>query len=383
MMKLSYDEAVAKIKETSNLSEAEITARVNAKLQQFSGLVSKEGAAHILANELGIRLLDNTASLSKLKIGSIIAGMQNVEVVAKVLSVYPVRQFNSNGREGQVGSALLGDETGVIRSVFWNEQANKLAFMNKGDVVKLRGVYVKESRNSALELHFNSRSTMVVNPPGESVQVKEFVRDVKRKRINEIADSDTFVEVLATVIEVLDLRFFEVCSKCGKRAKPQDASFVCPEHGAVTPGYSYLVNVFLDDGTASVRTAFFRNAAQKFLKKTDAELLAFRDAPAAFEQVRNDALGRFIRISARVNKNEMFNRLELVANDVSEAKPEDAQQEISSAAEAAAEIPAVETTSVEETDMSEIAISEHDQNRRGGFGIETNNNRSSGNGFSQ
>ncbi len=333
MMKLSYDEAVAKIKESSNLSEAEITARVNAKLEQFSGLVSKEGAAHILANELGIKLLDNTGSFSKLKIDKIIVGMQNVEVVAKVLSVYPVRQFNSNGREGQVGSALLGDETGVIRSVFWNEQANKLAFMNKGDVVKLRGVYVKESRNSALELHFNSRSTIVMNPPGESVQVKEFVRDVKRKRINEIADADTFVEVLATVIEVFDLRFFEVCDRCGKRSKPQDSVFMCAEHGAVaTPAYSYLVNVFLDDGTASVRTVFFRNSAQKFLKKTDAELLAFRESPEAFEQVKNEALGSFVRISARVNKNEMFNRIELVANDVSEAKPEEAQQEIASAA---------------------------------------------------
>ncbi len=355
MMKLSYDEAVAKIKENSNLSEAEITSRVNAKLQQFSGLVSKEGAAHILANELGIRLIDNAASFSKLKIGSIIAGMQNVEVVAKVLSVYPVRQFNSNGREGQVGSALLGDETGVIRSVFWNEQANKLAFLNKGDVLKLRGVYVKESRNSALELHFNSRSTLIVNPPGETVEVKQITREVARKRISEIADSDTFVEVLATVIEVLDLKFFEVCSKCGKRAKPQDASFVCPEHGAVTPGYSYLVNVFLDDGTASVRTVFFRNSAQKFLKKTDAELLSFRDALEAFEQVRNDALGRFIRISARVNKNEMFNRIELVANDVSDARPEDAQQEISSPAPAVPEAAVVEETNIETNNNNRAA----------------------------
>lgn len=360
MMKLSYEQAVAKIKENSNLSDAEITAKVDAKLQQFSGLVSKEGAAHILANELGIKLLDNTASFSKLKISGIIAGMQNVEVVAKILSVYPVKQFNSNGREGQVGSALLGDDTGVIRSVFWNEQANKLAFMNKGDVVKLRGVYVKESRNNSLELHFNSRSTMVVNPPGESVQVKEFVRDIKRKRISEIADNDAFVEVLATVIDVFDLRFFEVCDRCGKRAKPLEGVFTCPEHGAVSsPNYSYLVNVFLDDGTASVRTVFFRNAAQKFLKKTDAELLAFRDAPESFEPVKNSALGSFVRISAKVNKNEMFNRLELIANDVSEAKPEEAQQEISSAATATGESSGAETTSVEETS------------------IETNNNGSS------
>ena len=327
MIKLSYDEAVAKIKELSTLSEEEIHSNVNAKLEQFSGLVSKEGAAHILANELGIKLIDTTSA--KLKVANILAGMQNVEVLTKVLAAYPARQFNSKGRTGQVGSAILGDETGTIRSVFWNEQANKLAFMNKGDILKLKGVYVKENRNKVLELHFNNRSTMVLNPPGETVEVKE--RVIARKRLNEITDNDTLVEVLGTVIEVFDLRFYEICEKCGKRARPEEGNFICAEHGSVTPKYAYVLNVFLDDGTAAVRTVFFRNMAQQFLKKSDDELLAFKDAPEGFEQVKNESLGNFIRVSARVNKNEMFNRIELIANNVSEAKPEEAKAEAAAA----------------------------------------------------
>jgi len=325
-MNLSYEQVVAKIKENTDLKEEEINSSINAKLQQFSGLVSKEGAAHILANELGIKLID-TSAVSKLKIENIMVGMQNVEVLTKVLSVFPVRQFNSKGKEGQVGSAILGDETGNIRAVFWNEQANKLGFINKGDVLKINGVYVKENRNSTLELHFNNRSSMVVNPPGETVEAKEFKRENPRKRINEIADTDNFVEVFGTVVEVFDLRFYEVCDKCGKRSRPEEGKYVCPAHGAVTPNYSYVLNVFLDDGTAAVRTVFFRNLADTFLKKTSEELLAFREAPEAFEQIKNDALGSFIKITARVNKNEMFNRIELVASDVAEAKPEDAQIE--------------------------------------------------------
>ena len=117
-----------------------------------------------------------------------------------------------------------------------------------------------------------------------------------------------------------------MCGKCGRRAKPENGAFLCQQHGPVAnPGYSYVLNVFLDDGTAAVRTVFFRNTAEKFLKKTGEELLAFREAPESFEQVKNDSLGSFLKINARVNKNEMFNRIELIANDVSEAKPEDAQ----------------------------------------------------------
>jgi len=321
---LSYEQAVAKIKENSNLSEEEISSNINVKLDQFAGLVSKEGAAHILANEMGIKLITKAAS-EKLKISNIVVGMQSVEVLTKVLAIYAAKQFNTNGRSGQVGSLLLGDETGVVRSVFWNDQANKLAFINKGDIVKLNGVYAKENRNQKAELHVNAKSLVVVNPPGETVEVKEFTSEVKRKRLNELADNDDRVEVLGTVIEVFDMRFFEVCDKCGKRARPENNTFNCAQHGSVTPNYSYVLNVFLDDGTAAVRTVFFRNMAQQLLKKTEEEILKFREAPELFEQVKNDALGSFLKINARVNKNEMFNRIELIANEVSEAKPEEAQ----------------------------------------------------------
>jgi len=238
----------------------------------------------------------------------------------------------------------LGDETGSIRAVFWNEQANKLGFINKGDVLKLKGVYVKENRNNTLELHFNNRSMMVINPPGETVEAKEFKRETPRKRINEIADTDRFVEVFGTVIEVFDLRFFEVCDKCGKRARPENETYMCQQHGSVaTPSYSYVLNVFLDDGTAAVRTVFFRNTAEKFLKKTAEEVLAYRQAPESFEQVKNDYLGNFLKINARVNKNEMFNRIELVANEVSEAKPEEVQAPQAPQAPQATQATAAET----------------------------------------
>ena len=321
MMGFSYDEIVARIKEVSNLSDAEIASTIDGKVGQFSGLVSKEGAAHILANELGIKLSRPVAS--RLKVANIVSGMQNVEVLGRVVAVYPAKAFSSNGRSGQVGSAIFGDETGTIRVVFWNEEANKLAFLKHGDMLMLKGVYVKDSRSNSLELHVNSRSLVVVNPPGESVEVKE--RELKRRRINELADDDSFVEVLATVIEVFDLRFFEVCPDCGKRARVQDSGFVCSSHGVVMPSYSYVLNAFLDDGTASVRTVFFRNSAQQFLRRSEDELLSFRLSPESFEQVKTEALGSFVKVRARVSRNEMYGRIELVANSVEPAKPEDAQ----------------------------------------------------------
>ena len=358
---LSYDQAVAKILENSSLSEDEISSRINEKLNQFAGLVSKQGAAHILANELGIKLISN--AVSRFKIANVVVGMSNAEILTKVLAVFPARQFNSNGRSGQVGTAILGDDTGTIRGVFWNEQANKLAFIKTGDVLKLKGVYVKENRDKTPELHFNDRSAMVVNPPGESVDAVEYQRQNKTKRLNEISDSDSYVDTAGTVIEVFDIRFFEICGQCGKRARPENDSYACRQHGVVTPDYSYVLNAFLDNGTAQVRTVFFRETAQKFLGKTNEELLAFRDSPEAFEQVKTEALGKFLRISAKVNKNEMYGRIELIANEVSEAKPEE------QAAESAPDVSASGTASGNSAEERNNA----EENKIGAEKLETTN----------
>ena len=59
MIKIPYEDIISKIKSGSKLSEEEIEAKIEAKLKQLSGLISKNGAAHIIANELGVKLIEN------------------------------------------------------------------------------------------------------------------------------------------------------------------------------------------------------------------------------------------------------------------------------------------------------------------------------------
>ena len=61
MFNLRYDEIVNKIIKEKGLTKEDIESRVNSKLQQLSGLISKEGAAHIVANELGVNLYEDIA----------------------------------------------------------------------------------------------------------------------------------------------------------------------------------------------------------------------------------------------------------------------------------------------------------------------------------
>ena len=54
MIDVPYDDAVRAIEQEAGISKAEVESRVKEKLEQLSGLISKEGAIHIVANDLGV-----------------------------------------------------------------------------------------------------------------------------------------------------------------------------------------------------------------------------------------------------------------------------------------------------------------------------------------
>ena len=330
MIRLSYDEIIAKIQEKSGIGPAELGDKVNAKMAQLAGLVSKEGAAHIVASELGIRLVDQVSG--RLQIKNILNGMRDVETVGKVVQVFDERQFSANGREGKVASLQVSDETGSIRAVLWNEQADGVKAIKVGDVVKIKSAYVRE-RNGLKELHLNDRSVVIINPPGETVNVEIPVtiqstqpqQKAQRKKLAELNEGDAMVEVLGTIVQVFDIKFFEVCPDCGKRARmPAGGSaFACEQHGPIKPAYSYVMNAVIDDGTETMRLVLFRRMVERLLNKTEQDILAYRAAPDSFQQVKNDILGNFVKAVIRVNKNEMFDRIELIAQQIYEANPDE------------------------------------------------------------
>ena len=314
MMKIPYEEIILKINESTKMNSSEIEERVEKKMKQLSGLISKEGAAHIVANELGVKIFEQLSG--KLQVKNIIKGMRDVETIGKVVQVYEIREFTTENRAGKVASMIIGDETATIRVVMWGAQADISANLGQNDVVKIIGGYTREN-NGRLELHLNDRSQLIVNPKGETVkEVAMQSRQGTRKSIKDLNETDNEAELLGTIVQAFDIRFYEVCPKCSKRARPSVDLFVCAEHGNVIPAYSYVLNAVLDDGTETIRCVFFRNQVERLLGKTPEQLLNFRNNPAEFEALKNGLLGTIAKLNGRPNKNSMFNRLEYVVNSV-------------------------------------------------------------------
>ena len=313
MIKIPYEQIVERIKKEANISESEIEEKVNQKMKQLSGLISKEGAAHIVANEFGIKLFDSFSG--KLQIKNILSGLRSVETVGKVLQTYELREFTTNDRQGKVASLVIGDETGTIRIVMWGDQADNIKNINKDMILKVVGGYVKDN-NGKIELHLNDRSQLIMNPEGETItNVKQYTTE--RKTIDKLTENDSNVEILGTIVQIFDPRFFEICPECNKRVKNVDGNFSCQIHNNVEPDFSYVMNLILDDGTENIRTVFFRDSMEKLINSNKEKVLEYKENPDKFEEVKTELLGTIAKINGRIKKNLFFDRIELIANDVS------------------------------------------------------------------
>ena len=326
MLKFSYGEILRRIIEKTGLPKEEIEEKIENKISQLSDLVSKEGAAHIVANQYGVKLFENLGE-RVIKIKEAVAGSSSVNILCRVLTIYGVNSFNKNGRSGKVASLLVADESSSIRVAIWDENLIKKIEdkeFSEGDILKLKEGYSREN-NGRVELHLGNRSSLEVNPKGETIgevniSIPQQSFSVERKKINELEDG-SIAEVLGTIVQVFEPRFYNSCSKCGRKPEEVEDKFKCPEHGIIEIRKSPILNFFVDDGFGNIRVVCFRDNVGKILEIEDVSSL--KDSPEKFNEIQRKIAGKQLEISGRITKNDFFNRLEMVANTIADANPKD------------------------------------------------------------
>ena len=116
----------------ADVPEEKFRAAVEQKVEQMDGLADEETAAMIVAHELS----DGTVET----ISDIETGMDEVQFVAKVVSVGDVRTFERDEGEGRVLNVDVADETGSVRLAFWDGRAEAATEeLVEGDVIRVGG----------------------------------------------------------------------------------------------------------------------------------------------------------------------------------------------------------------------------------------------------
>jgi ssDNA-binding replication factor A large subunit len=318
MLNLSYEQITKKILEAINISEAELEDKINNKIKALDNLISKEGAAYVIANEFNIKLFETIAK--ELKIKDLLPGMNSVTLLAKVLTIYPLVEYKKENRQGKVQSILIGDETGTTRAVFWDEnQIKSLESVKEGDIIKIRNSYCRQNRNYK-ELHLGSNSNFTINPQGETISEVKIKIDSEIKKIQNLNEND-YARVQGTIVQLFEPRFYEACPECNKRARLEGEDFHCDVHGKVKSKLLPVANVFLDDGTSNIRVVFFRDQVASLFNKSDSEVLELKDNPNKFEELKKDLLGKQISVEGRAIKNNFSGNLEFISNNLESLNP--------------------------------------------------------------
>ncbi|MHC1631718.1 MAG: OB-fold nucleic acid binding domain-containing protein [Methanotrichaceae archaeon] len=119
---------------SDQLSAEEFEQRVEDKMALMGGLCDKRTAAMLVAREFGE---------IELKINQIKPDTGKVIFVGKVISISEVHEFDrTDGSLGRVTNLSLGDETGSIRVVLWDEATKPVSDgkIKVGQVLKVMGI---------------------------------------------------------------------------------------------------------------------------------------------------------------------------------------------------------------------------------------------------
>ena len=166
---------------------------VDRKFHEYNGLVSRETAAFIVAQDMGLKVEEE--AIPKLRISQLIAGMRRVALTGKVLAVDPVEEYSKkDGRPGNVQKIVMKDEddTERVEVVFWDPPKEEL---KAGQWIKISGGYIKNF-GETIQLNVSDRG---------STEILGF----EPLRLDEVLDGARGLTVRAAVLRVYPDMLFE------------------------------------------------------------------------------------------------------------------------------------------------------------------------------
>ena len=163
------------------MTKQELEKKVKNKVEEYGGFMSEQGVLFIIARENGLDLrspeIDDfeydeleeevdydefTIDISDLK-----EGMTNIVLLGKILSVQKVREFVRKDQSvGKVCSFLLGDKTGTMKIVLWDERVDTVnqEYFTLKELVRVVGGYAKLGQNENIEVHLGKKGTLILSP---------------------------------------------------------------------------------------------------------------------------------------------------------------------------------------------------------------------------
>ncbi|MCK5234265.1 MAG: DUF2240 family protein [Candidatus Aenigmarchaeota archaeon] len=262
------------IAKKSGMKKDDILKKIEDKEKEFEGLVSREGAIYIIGKELGIEVQKPKAE--SLTIKNVVSNMRQINLIAKVIFISPMKEFNKGGKIGKVLNMTLGDDTGTITMSIWNEDTDNIKDIAAGDVIMLKNSYSKDGYLGKTELVFNSRSSIEKSDETIDIDVQETPKNQQAgnnaRQIESLKSTKEFdrVTTKGCLAEVYEKKIVHnLCPQCRKKTGENST---CAQHGKVKPEKFLIISGIVDDGYGRMDAVFFNSAVENLMQKNSAEI---------------------------------------------------------------------------------------------------------------
>jgi len=186
--------------EKSEKSEKEIKTLIDAKIKKFSGLLTDQGAAFMVAKELGLKQETSVEST----VGELNDGMKGIDITGEIKTIFPPKEFEKNGKIGKLKSFILADDTGEVRVTLWNDQVDKYS-LSVGSKVKVsNGIVSAYNEKKQVGLGFN----------GE-IEILE-KKEIEFENLNNLKAGMNSVNVVGRLLRKYPCKEFDSSGKKGK-----------------------------------------------------------------------------------------------------------------------------------------------------------------------
>ena len=317
---MSFEDILEKIVEETDASEEDIKEEVDEKMDEFEGLVSEEGAIHLVAKEYGVQV--DEAGANDLKITNIVPEMRKVNIKARVLNILDMNTFEreDEDEEGRVQNIVLGDDTGTIRVTLWDEQTEIAEKIEEGDAIEIAGAYTVEDDQGNAESRLGDESQVAMADDDEVPEVENSSNQTMSEvNIGEVATENSQYRVNGMLVAMYTSNpFYRVDPETGDTVREDDDGNLVTDEGKEVeePDHRLAVSGVVDDGTGVVRTVFFGEQARKILG-VDEETEKDGDQEAV-EEAAEEIIGKELQVEGRTRYNDYFDQIEIIANSVEE-----------------------------------------------------------------
>lgn len=267
----SNNEDVYQVLINAGIDEQEIERQVKEKYNEYQGFVSKEAILFLIAKEHGLDI----ASCSSdelvhyeidyndftIPISNITENITNIVITGRILRNFGTKNFmRKDGSPGLVGSFAIGDNSGTIKVVLWNDQVKIMEkeYFQAGEIIQIIGGYSKVGLNEKIEVHLSKIGKIILSP--------------KNADLSNIPKSDKFknlkVQGIVSLKKDSGLSIKELNVKEGfiKSIKGSIKIEEFKEIIKINGEKTFLLKLILSDDTSSIRFLVWGMNAVKCLK---------------------------------------------------------------------------------------------------------------------